>query len=49
MLTGLGFLTGMFAAFTVSAAVSDYTRIGDLIDKLTRGLPMNWVRSEHED
>lgn len=49
MLTGLIFLTVMFAVLTIGAAASDYTKAGDLIDKLTQNLPMNWVWSEHED
>lgn len=49
MLTGLVFLAGMFTAFAIGAAVSDYTRVGNLIDQFTRNLPMNWVWSEYED
>lgn len=49
MLTGLIFLLGMFIAFAAGGAIVDYTPIGDLINYLTRDLPMNWVWSEHED
>lgn len=49
MLTGLVFLFGMFIALAVGAAMVDNTWLGDLIDYLTRDLPMNWVRFEDKE
>lgn len=49
MLTGLLTAFGLCVLFTVGAALSDYTPLGDLIDELTKDMPMNWFGSEHED